>query len=105
MPTFIPFFFILVGCLTFLCGCMVRFRRKLELLALYDAEATTDKKGLARWAGSMLMVIAIIQACCGIAGLWLGNLVWTGIAFVGFSLFFTIVLALGTGEYSKHSIR
>lgn len=105
MPTFIPFFFILVGCFTFLCGCMVRFRRKLELLALYDAEVTTDKKGLARWAGSILMVIAIIQAGCGIAGLLVGNLVWTGLAFVGFSLFLTIVLALGTAEYSKHNIR
>ncbi len=102
MPTLIPGFFILVGCLTFLCGCMVRFRRKLELLALYDANATADKKGLARWAGSMLMVIAIVQAGCGVAGLLTGKVVWTVLTFVALTLFFTIILALGTAEYSKN---
>ena len=104
MPLVIPGFLILLACLTFLCGSMVRYRRKLELLVLYDAKATADKKGLARWAGSMLMVIAIVQAGCGVAGFLTGQVVLTGLAFVALTLFFTIILALGTAEYSKNSI-
>lgn len=104
MPLILPVFYILAGCLTFLCGSMVRFKRKLELLVLYDAEATADKKGLARWAGGMLMLIAVVQAGCGVAGLLTGNVVFTGLAFVALTLFFTIILALGTAEYSKNSI-
>lgn len=103
MPSLIPGFFILAGFLTFLCGYMVRFRRKLELLVLYDARATADKKGLARWAGSMLLVIAFVQAACGVAGWLTGQVVLAGLAFVALTLLFTIILALGTAEYSKKS--
>ena len=97
-------FFILTGCLTFLCGWLVGYHRKLELLALYDAEATKDKKGLARWAGSNLMVMACLQLVCGLAGLLSGIVVWPVLGFIALTLFNTIILALGTAEYSKRNI-
>lgn len=104
MSTAILGFFILAGGLSFLCGCMVRFRRKLEFLALYDPRATRDKKGLARWAGNNLMVMGCLQIACGVAGLVAGQLIWAGLAFVACTILITIILALGTAEYSKNSI-
>lgn len=97
-------FFILTGCVTFLCGWLVRYRRKLELLALYDAKATKDKKGLARWAGKNLMVMACLQFFCGLAGLLTGVVVWPVLGFTALTLFNTIILALGTAEYSYSNI-
>lgn len=104
MSTAILGLFILAGLLSFLCGCMLRFRRRLEFLALYDPGATKDKKGLARWAGNNLMVMAFLQISCGIAGIVTGQLVWAGLVFVGGTLLITIVLALGSAKYSKNSI-
>lgn len=104
MSTAILGLFILAGVLSFLCGCMLRFRRRLEFLALYDPGATKDKKGLARWAGNNLMVMAILQLSCGIAGFVTRQPVWAGLAFMACTLLITIIMALGTAEYSKHSI-
>jgi hypothetical protein len=104
MYTAIPAFIILTGSLIFLCGYLLRFRRKMELLLLYDPKATLDKKGLARWAGNNLMIMACLQAACGVGGFMSGQLLWMVLAFLAITLVMIIILALGTAEYSKTSI-
>ena len=96
--------FLLVSCLVLWAGYIVRYRQKLELLVGYDAEATTDKPGLARWAGTNLMVMASLQAVCGIAGFLTEQMVWSALAFAAGSLLVIIIMALGTADYSKKSI-
>lgn len=101
MHTTILSFFLLAGGLTFLCGFMVRYRRMLGLLIVYDAKATKDKKGLARWAGNNLMAMAFLQFVCGLVGILTVQLVWAAVAFIASSLIITIILALGTADFSK----
>lgn len=96
--------FLLVSSLVLWAGCIVRYRQKLELLVLYDAEVTTDKPGLARWAGTNLMVMALLQALCGVAGFMTGQIIWAALAFAAGTLLIFIILALGTADYSKKSI-
>ena len=96
--------FLLVSCLVLWAGYIVRYRQRLELLVVYDAEATTDKPGLARWAGTNLMVMAFLQAICEVAGFMTGQFILAGLAFVAGSLLIFIILALGTADYSKKSI-
>lgn len=100
----IPTFLILAACLTLWLGYMVRYRRKLELLGVYSPKATQNKKGLARWAGTNLMTMACLQLLCGLAGVFTGQLLWAAMAFVAISIVVTIIMALGTAEYSKKSI-
>ncbi len=104
MHTALLIFLLLVSCLVLWAGCIVRYRQKLEVLVVYNAEATTDKPGLARWAGTNLMVMAVLQAICGVAGLMTGQIIWAALAFAAGSLLVFIILALGTADYSKKSI-
>ena len=96
--------FLLVSCLVLWAGFIVRYRQRLELLVVYDAEATTDKPGLARWAGINLMVMAFLQAVCGIAGFITGQTIWSALAFAAGTLLVIIIMALGAADYSKKSI-
>lgn len=104
MHTAILTFLMLAGGFTFLCGWLLKFRNRLGVLALYDPKATRDKKGLARWAGSNLMILAILQLFCGLAGIVAGHVLWAGLGFISITLFITIILALGTTKYSKKGI-
>lgn len=47
------------------------------------------------------MIMACLQVACGVGGLVTGLLLWAVLAFMAATLVMSIILALGTAEYSK----
>ncbi|EMR02071.1 DUF3784 domain-containing protein [Cesiribacter andamanensis] len=101
MSTFLLFLLALVACLILYIGWQLRFRYRLELLAGYNPTVTRNKKGLARWSGTTLLVIGPLLELCVAAAIKTGFVLLASLAYVAVICIGLIVLALGATQYSN----
>jgi hypothetical protein len=101
MSTFFLSVLALIACLILILGWQLRFRHRLELLAGYRPEATRNKKGLARWSGTTLLVVGPLLELCVAAAVKTGFVLLASLAYVAVICIGLIVLALGATQYSN----
>ena len=86
--------------LTAWVGWQLRANNRLEWLLGYSPTAVRDRSGLARWAGGVLFVLALIEIVSA-AGLWVWPVLLAGLICAALHCLGLIVLALGATQYSK----
>lgn len=105
MSTFLPY--ILLGILALSAGMLLvvgwqlRFRHRLDWLLGYDPRVTRNKKGLARWAGTTMLVVGPLLELCVAAAIKTGFILFASLAYVAVVCIGLIVLALGTTQFSN----
>ena len=55
----------LVSLLLVVCGYLIKYKRKLRLIAGYDARRVRDPAGLADWVGTNLLALAVCTFVIG----------------------------------------
>ena len=55
----------LVSLLLVVCGYLIKYKRKLRLIAGYDARKVRDPAGLADWVGTKLLALAVCAFLIG----------------------------------------
>jgi Domain of unknown function (DUF3784) len=55
----------LVSLLLVVCGYLIKYKRKLRLIAGYDARKVRDPAGLADWVGTNLLALAVCAFLIG----------------------------------------
>lgn len=89
------------ACLILYMGWQLRFRHRLEFLAGYDPRVTRNKKGLARFSGTTLLVVGPLLELCVAAAVKTGFVLLASLAYVAVICVGLIVLALGASQYSN----
>jgi hypothetical protein len=91
----------LIACLLLVVGWQLRYRQRLELLVGYNPKVTRNKKGLARWSGTTLLVVGPLLELCVAAAIKTGFVLLASLAYVAVICIGLIVLALGATQYSN----
>lgn len=91
----------LIACLLLIAGWQLRFRQRLEWLLGYDPRLTRNKKGLARWSGTTLLVVGPLLELCVAAAIKTGFILLASLAYVAVICVGLIVLALGATQFSN----
>jgi hypothetical protein len=96
---------IVAGSLLFVLGILLRFGKKVEILAGYNPEKFHDKEGLARWTGSaMLAMAALVTSSRGIELLFPGEkgIVLSTVFVVSVVILGSLIITLGCKRFKKH---
>lgn len=94
-------FLALIACLLLVVGWQLRYRQRLGLLLGYNPQVTRNKKGLARWSGTTMLVVGPLLEICVIAAIKTGFVLLASLAYVAVFCIGLIVLALGATQYSN----
>ena len=101
MSTFFLSLLALIACCILIVGWQLRFRQRLGLLLGYDPSVTRNKKGLARWSGTTMLVVGPLLELCVAAAVKTGFVLLASLAYVAVICIGLIVLALGATQYSN----
>lgn len=93
---------IVIGLLCIILGLVIRKKNMVEIIAGYDPNKVTDKKGLANWVGTNLMFIGVFSIIFGlITTLTPGTGTTRVIIYVVGLFLLTIRMAIGTNKYER----
>lgn len=105
MSTFLPIVVLsilaIIACLLLVVGWQLRFRQRLELLLGYNPKVTRNKKGLAHWSGTTLLVVGPLLELCVAAAVKTGFVLLASLAYIAVICVGLIVIALGATQFSN----
>ena len=101
--TITPLIFFVTNAMLLVLGYLIKYQRKMSLIAGYDPERVTDERGLANWVGGGLLLIGGIGVAVGLLMVVVPEdyMLLLVLPFGVGIVIGSIVLAVGCGKYMR----